>query len=380
MAKKTKTDVDGGAIAIRGFLFQFDKTIIEAISNRSKTVSFECRQDIDFDDYVIQVKHHAALDFSPSRIKSPVLQLLRTFQADRNAKTILYCHFRDKAPGDWMLTKKELASIIGSSVATSLPDDVQVGFIANFKIRFSVDFEAQFQTVISDIEKAFSISRDEAILYHSVFQSNLLNKSTGDKALRQTSYSDLKSILDNAEVRVFHAAYQKYLSAESYLKQIKKVYFTFHTANVEKFERLFVIDGSSSTTTDLIEMCGRIAKKYFKKDKSPQPYVCILGLSQDEMTRTKRDLFDHDVKFFDGTYFHGDSFRKDNLFAKSIADDSFSLKIVMEADLGSLLSAVKVKEIFHFYTSIPLATVATTPGIRNVRVQFQEIKQVIGMF
>ena len=51
---KHKTRIDeGGYYAIKGFLYQFDKTLIEVITNPQTSVAFENRQDIDYEDYVL---------------------------------------------------------------------------------------------------------------------------------------------------------------------------------------------------------------------------------------------------------------------------------------------------------------------------------------
>lgn len=51
---KHKTRIDeGGYYAIKGFLYQFDKTLIEVITNPQTSVAFENRQDIDYEDYAL---------------------------------------------------------------------------------------------------------------------------------------------------------------------------------------------------------------------------------------------------------------------------------------------------------------------------------------
>ena len=52
----TKQD-DGGHYAIKGFMYQFDKTLLEALAHRHTTIRFENQQDIDYEDFVLQVKH-----------------------------------------------------------------------------------------------------------------------------------------------------------------------------------------------------------------------------------------------------------------------------------------------------------------------------------
>ena len=55
---------DGGYYAIKGFLYQFDVTIQEILVNAEKDVQFEQIQDINYDDYVIQIKHKETQEYS----------------------------------------------------------------------------------------------------------------------------------------------------------------------------------------------------------------------------------------------------------------------------------------------------------------------------
>jgi len=65
---KHKTRIDeGGYYAIKGFLYQFDKTLIEVITNPQTSVAFENRQDIDYEDYVLQFKHKETQDYTPRK-------------------------------------------------------------------------------------------------------------------------------------------------------------------------------------------------------------------------------------------------------------------------------------------------------------------------
>jgi hypothetical protein len=47
---------DGGYYGIKGFLYQFDRILIEVFRNPNTYVAFENRQDIDYEDYVLQMK------------------------------------------------------------------------------------------------------------------------------------------------------------------------------------------------------------------------------------------------------------------------------------------------------------------------------------
>lgn len=66
---------EGGYYAIKGFLYQFDKTIIEVLRKPTTKVAFETVQDINYEDYVLQIKHKETQTYSPSRIQRAVGQL-----------------------------------------------------------------------------------------------------------------------------------------------------------------------------------------------------------------------------------------------------------------------------------------------------------------
>lgn len=65
---------DGGYYAVKGFLYQYDKTIFEILKNPETEIKFELVQDINYEDYVIQIKHKETQDFYNSKI-SKILRL-----------------------------------------------------------------------------------------------------------------------------------------------------------------------------------------------------------------------------------------------------------------------------------------------------------------
>ncbi|MGA2464246.1 MAG: hypothetical protein ABSH06_07840 [Thermodesulfobacteriota bacterium] len=89
---------DGGFYAIKGFLYQFDKSLIEIIENPENQFVIENIQDINCEDFVIQVKHHSAQDFAPGKIRKSINQILDLFSSNPSKRYCLYCHFKDKEP------------------------------------------------------------------------------------------------------------------------------------------------------------------------------------------------------------------------------------------------------------------------------------------
>lgn len=80
---------DGGYYAIKGFLYQFDSTLMTILINPKSDINFEQVQDIAYEDYVIQVKHKETQTYSESKVRKPIIQLMNLFQKN-NQKNILY--------------------------------------------------------------------------------------------------------------------------------------------------------------------------------------------------------------------------------------------------------------------------------------------------
>jgi len=368
---------DGGYYAIKGFLYQFDKALIEIMSNPDIEVGIEQKQDIDYQDFVIQVKHKETQEFKDSKIKKPVQKLIELFKTDQTQKSCLYCHFNDKETKKWVLTLTELDIILGD-LSGNYPLYLKEKFIESFYIQFSEDFEAQFFQVINLIKSSFRLADvDLAYIYHSLLRSKLLDISIKAKGERQISKHDLDDLVHDAEKTVFYIAYSKYLNKSKYEQLVKKEFFTFKAANIENFERLFIIQcGEGATRVELYRIVTTLIHKYFRPEKSPQPYLCIIGMEDHYFIDLKQDLLDQGVQFDDGTYFDGDKFRLDRIIEKKPKNSKTGIKIVNHVYLDKLISKVKFHEIYQFYLVSP---VSIDTEHSHIKIQIIETKQVLRM-
>jgi hypothetical protein len=369
---------EGGYYAIKGFLYQFDKTLIEVLSNPNTTIRFENRQDIDYEDFVLQVKHKETQNYAPSKIRKAVKQLMAFFVQDPTRRLCLYCHFKDKGEHTWTPTLAEIDILIGRLGKKLYPLLVREQFIASFKIRFSEDYKNQFEKTLALIKSSFSLpSKESAVLHHCIFQSKLMKLSLGPRPLRMVRFEDLRSFLDDAEVRLFEGAYSKYVSDEKYVRLIKKMFFTATTPNIENFERLFLVECDSVVSqTDLIKIAAQLSSKFYKKGKSPQPYIVFRKLPKDHIAELKRTMLDGGIHFFDGTHFDGDRFRADELAGTPVNSRKFTLKVVPEEQIQQFIKYVQFKEVFQFFVREPVDL-----GIPrdHRRIQVKKTAQVLQM-
>ena len=93
--------MDGAYIALRGYKFQFDRTILEIFNNTTKTIEIEQLQDYGYDDYLVQVKYHNT-DYTAAQqkqqIKKPLVQLFEQFLKNRKKKFILFIYLKGIPP------------------------------------------------------------------------------------------------------------------------------------------------------------------------------------------------------------------------------------------------------------------------------------------
>lgn len=368
---------DDGYYAIKGFLYQFDKALIEILKNPGIVVMIEHREDIDFQDFVIQVKHKETQDYKDHKIRKPVMQLLELFKTDQSQRYCLYCHFRDREPAKWILTVDELDGILGKQ-KDDYTDYLKKKFIDSFWVQFSENFESQFLQLIDLIKTSFSLEEeDRAFIYHSLFRSKLLDLSLRPNEDRGIGRADLNDFVQSAEKTVFYGAYSKFLDRKRYENTIKHEYFTFKAVNLDNFERLFIIDCDEQISqVDLNKLVNQIGIKYFRVGKSPQPFLCFLRLGAEKVIELKRDLIDQGIMFSDGTCFDGDRFRLVRIVEKALDDEATRVKIIGEENLGRLLSELRIHEVFQFYLESPMDL--STDG-NHVRIQVVETSQIIRM-
>lgn len=345
---------DGGYYAIKGFTYQFDKSIFEALSNQSKDIELEYIQDIGVDNYYIQVKYKETQKYSPSKIKIATKQLIECFVGDQNKHFKLYCYFNDKKPEIISLTKLELDKILGAD-KTKYAEKDKEAFVKNFTLEFSDNYEGQFKTLITLIKVSFKLKNDEeASTYHAIFRSCLFDIATKkNPKARKINFESLKDIAKSKERIIFDVAYVKYLKNDRYLKYLKNEFFTFKKVNIANKDRLFIIDVDRFTKdNDIIQIITNIKNRYFKQDSSPAPFICLYRINRLKAQVLKQKLWDKGLVFSDGTHFFDDKFRVNDLIS-NVYSASFRItfKLIFSQQLPILLKEKNIDEVYIFNTT-----------------------------
>jgi hypothetical protein len=110
---------------------------------------------------------------------------------------------------------------------------------------------------------------------------------------RYCSDEELAKLRADSEQTIFCSAYERHLGESKYEAMLRKRYFTFTTANIENYERLFILEPENTVTPEAaIECITRLSRKYFRCGKSPQPYLCFRGMPSETDKYMKRSLMD----------------------------------------------------------------------------------------
>ncbi len=194
---------------IQGFLFQFNKTLLEilALSEESSVTVEGIIEDIDIcapsGTKAIQCKYHEAQGaFSLSLLYKPLLQMMVHFKEnqDANVSYILYGYFPDKKPGEkYLLTKEEINRVIST---TNKKYDKYVASLKGgfndeaFLKVLTIEFASPMDTLISEVQSALEdsgISNDdvELIAYPNAINEIAYISCRHDPSERTISKKDL---------------------------------------------------------------------------------------------------------------------------------------------------------------------------------------------
>ncbi|MGE7983695.1 hypothetical protein [Solibacillus sp. NPDC093137] len=374
-----KQDKDGGYYAIKGFIYQFDLTLKEIISNPGTPINFENQQDIDYENYVIQVKHKETANFSLSKVKSAIIQLFQLSLLDSEKKFKLYSHFKDKDPGDTQrlserITMDQLDKILGEN-PYNLDDKDR--FIKNFEIVFLHNFDETFNQLINLIKQKYGLANTEiALYYHAMFQTELTQLAIKTRTSRTISSYDLDSIIENNNKVIFYEGYRLYMSEDKYIKLLRDQYFTHRKPHIVPHERIFIIEcGPNELKENLIDIVYKISDKFYRDgvqtSKTPAPFICFRNLSENNLIDLKITLLDNNFYFNDGTFFYGDKLRVETL----LSDRGKEYKVrLIDENLLKILEGLKSVETYQFFKSTPIEVDYKS---KNIKLSINSLENVL---
>jgi hypothetical protein len=380
---------DGGYVAIKGFCYQFDKTIIEIFS-QSSDVQVEQLQDLGFDDYLIQVKHHDT-NYNDSQQKAkkkkPILALIEQFQNNPSRNYVLYIYLKGIPPCKNTLHLKELDNILGKDVA-SIDKKIREAFIKNFTLIHAEDFQAQHTQVIRLITTAYGKKNDEAEIYYAMISTYLLrlvmNNPTPHIAQRITNRKEIDSLIRGNRDIIFKSNYAEFLGIDKYNKSLHKFYFPSNL-NRDAFERFFIIEvAATSLIEDMKELVLHIKRQWSKNGRQSipdgdrfVPYIYLRGIDGATLATLKKQLNLEGFKIKDGYDYKDADFNVHSIVEKPTFANKIHFRLIN--DDSSLMEIIeqpsKTKELYQFYTTSPVNLVVK--NIRHIQIEVNNSQQII---
>lgn len=383
--------MDGAYIALRGYKFQFDRTILEIFNNSTNTIEIEQLQDYGFDDYLVQVKYHNT-DYTAAqqkqKIKKPLVKLFEQYLKSKTKNFILFIYLKGISPSKKILSVTDLDAILGKDNKFT-PSD-KADFINRFTLIYADDFENQYKTVIQKIKAAYSKTNEEAVIYYSVISSHLLEIVTNNppsiNSKRKTSKSEIDKIISNGKKLIYKSTYIEIVEKEKQLKHLNKLFFKT-SLNTEPHERVFIIEVKPTVEVKLLEELVLILKTKWSKNKTKTipdtdrfvPLIFFNGIQESDLVKLKTDLQKDGYVINDGYDFMNANFNINSINKRPTFTNKLFFKFInKQQDLEEFLKNLdRTGEVYQFFIDSPAPIIFIGKHIEIEIKEIEDIKNII---
>ncbi len=389
---------------IEGFLYQFNKTILEILNSQDdSSINVEgIIEDVEIvtpiETTAIQCKYHGTSKaFTSSGIFEPLLQMMHHFHANpsANIRYILFAHYpsvtEDAQP---KIGKTELQAALDSTnkdfqkyIAT-LQGKININ---EFLPKFTMEFGPNYDDLITNVNAALKANGIPDGEIDTLAYPNAINMIAGisvkhdpmdRKITKQKFLCDLKNIRKTAISRWTMALRTRKQLLDARRKQIK--------IHLDKNSRLryFVVDSKSLedySTEIVLFVKDYLDKFHFKPAHINTPVLCLCT-SEDDFQDIQRRLYQKGIICENG--YIANQFEESRFFREPFSrkgsggaiEHDFSLRLLRWEDQGFRLNNRKCDDLFIIgesdYDSLDTVDV-------NVEylaaTSFKEIKYVIGI-
>lgn len=397
---------------IRGFLYQFDFTIVSLLkfSSGIDSLLVEGVEDVDIntatETTAIQCKYYAKTEYNHSVIAEPMRLMLNHFKEVKDGnKTELNYKLRGYYSSgqskltlpltlqylkDNFLTYTRTEKIGGVSTKVKhkhhdeldLNDSDLTKFIGLLEIDINAkEFEQQYIEIIQLLRTEFKCSEFSAEHYYYNSSLKVIRELSKDSniANRNISKDEFLRLIDNSKI-LFNEWFLEKKGEKLHFSNLRKE--CFGDINILHKERFFLLDlrtviYSRSDTKDILNL---IIKKYTKIINQPNPfcpYVYLHGISDSELIEIKNDLISEGTIISDGFDFEGSTFNSSSILIKPNISHQIKIKFINDINyLNQILLLVGRKgEIYQFYQSDVFFNY-NNPSIKEVKIQINELLNI----
>ncbi|MHC2067366.1 hypothetical protein ACYFX5_07835 [Bremerella sp. T1] len=336
---------------IQGFLYQFNKTVLEILAAQDDdTITIEgVVEDIEVSNTTstraIQCKYHEThTSFSESAIYKPLLQMLKHYHDNSTAdvRYVLFAHFQGVKEPYPNVDKSTLQSALGSRDQTlkkhimAIPTTVNLdAFIKRFEMKFGPTYDVLSKDVVNALKtNGFPEDDIEILAYpnaiHKVATFSIKHSQSERQTTKKEFLEELKAIRTTAISRWTLALKSRDKVLIARRKQLK--------AHLDKNSRLryFAIDLGSIVDykDDIVLFIKNYLDKYhFKPAHTHTPVMCLRA-DHATIQQIKHRLYKKGILVTDGYIgpeFEAAHFFRDPLVAKEVGGTpkrEFSLRIL----------------------------------------------------
>ncbi|EOQ26032.1 TPA: hypothetical protein OUK35_003711 [Citrobacter freundii] len=384
--------------AIKGYFYQFDKTILELLKRSDEDViCIEGVEDIDLktadDNTAIQCKYYESTEYNSSVIAPPIRLMLkdfaeRVFNNRESYKYTLYGYYSkghdkltlpltveylkdnfliyheyEKKDNDKKGDEKRIKKRIEVHTDLGLTDQHLSDFINLLTIDIHApSYDEQIKDVLDAIKIIYSCSVFEAEFYYYNNAISLIKKYSTLKGEenRRILPLEFRNRIDNKSI-LFDIWFSIFKSEAIYCKELREKYFP-SVMNTSNFDRIFIIENNGYKINEVVELIVVILNRWsaisikIKEGDRFCPYIYIHGMSSSDLLELKLALRASGYPPMDGYDFHGAIFNCESLM-RDVNDISFyKLRFINDINvIDDILSrSTRRKEIYQFYINEPI--------------------------
>lgn len=375
---------------IKGYFYQFDKTILELLeaTDPNSSVIVEGIEDIDLTDgteaSLIQCKYYEGTEYVHSVIKDAVIHMVRHFrssgcQAGQALRYRVYGHYKsgqDKLPAtlDLAFVKKHFLTYTEKGVSHEVHnelgiDDTQLG---SFLSLLDVDIRApsyddqqkQVRGLLASILPGSNAEDAEAFHYPRAINAIQKLAVQADPAERTISRTDFIAAVDKKDT-VFSRWLLEKFGIDHYARSLKRKHFAFPGTRIPKANRIFCLDMSDGLDiARAVQMLRTIGTRFSNKEhaRTPDsdrfcPYVLLRRIDEGDAAVLKNALYESGAHVEDGHPFLGSAFYRERLHALPAKADRPRLRFIpSEHQLAPIFAGTNgmPTEVFDFYRTSPV--------------------------
>jgi len=389
---------------IKGFLYQFNKTILEiASADDEDVITVEgVVEDVDVlsasgEMEAIQCKYHESKEkFTPSLIFKPLLQMAEGYDKNPTAKIkyTIFMYVLNETHGERSIEPSTLDSALAttdkslSKIASRISGKFDKDeFLKNTRIVFGPSLD-EIEDSTKDALELLGIQGSDVgtLLYPNSIAIIAKLSSTKNEAERQITKAKLYSYLSNAT----HTAISKWTLAlknrREILKRIKQQLSSSFSQNSR--DRYFYINKNDIDDYEekVVVFFGNYIKKYYSKPSHLKAPTFIINDNFDAIRELESRLYKKGIKSNTGLV--GNDFEVDHFFrdpmkkivSNNIEEREFDLRLLAMDSEKEAINHRKGDDLYLVSSEMPNNIELTDMNFYQVGTSnFNELEYVIGM-